>query len=175
MKLAALCYLTRGTIHLGGRNLICLARKKKKIGAGLLNGYGGHIEKGESPLNAARRELREEAMVTLVRRNKVACVTFFERAPATPYRDLAHYDAQWEVHIFIGQSEFGKEPKETDEMGIPEWFSFDSIPYKEMLPADRYILPLILAGDFHTFSFEADVYYSPWKKEVEWITIRPFN
>jgi len=40
--------------------LLLLGSKDKKIWAGLYNGVGGHIERGESVISAAYRELREE-------------------------------------------------------------------------------------------------------------------
>ncbi len=175
MEVATLCYLIRHSVHLGGRGLVCLARKKQKIGAGLWNGYGGHVERDETPLDAARRELREEGKVTLVNGREVACVYFSERSPQTTYRDLVNYDAQFRVHIFVGESEFGKEPEETEEMGPPMWYEFDKIPYHEMLPADRFILPIIFADNSRSLFFESEMYYGPEKKEVEWVVIRPFK
>ncbi len=43
------------------RVLLQKGAQNKKIWAGYFNGSGGHIEKGEDVVSAARRELREEA------------------------------------------------------------------------------------------------------------------
>ncbi len=53
MKKATLCIpITRSRILLG--------RKKVRWGAGKLNGFGGKIEKGETPKETTIRELKEE-------------------------------------------------------------------------------------------------------------------
>ena len=43
-----------------GRVLLIKGAANKKIWAGVWNGPGGHLEVGETPLEAARRELKEE-------------------------------------------------------------------------------------------------------------------
>ncbi|MFZ5881594.1 MAG: NUDIX hydrolase [Chloroflexota bacterium] len=51
-----LIFLTRG------KNVLLLkGAPTKRLWAGKYNGLGGHLERGEDPLAAARRELREEA------------------------------------------------------------------------------------------------------------------
>ena len=45
--------------------LVIKKQKKKSFGYGKLNGVGGHIEKGEEPFEAARREIQEEAGITV--------------------------------------------------------------------------------------------------------------
>ncbi|MDO8582684.1 MAG: NUDIX domain-containing protein [bacterium] len=85
MKLATLCLLVRN-------ERVFLARKKKKIGAGLWNGYGGMVESGESIAEAAVREAKEEARVeiALTALDKRGFVNF-------------HFDGvpKLQVHIFF--------------------------------------------------------------------------
>src|SRR3954469_894936 len=54
---ATLCFIVKG-----GR--IMLIHKKRGLGAGKVNGPGGKIEAGETPLAAAIRETQEEIGVT---------------------------------------------------------------------------------------------------------------
>lgn len=60
------------------RDRVALIRKKRpEWQAGLLNGIGGHVEPGESPLAAMRREFREETGCDVPRGwDLVASMTF---------------------------------------------------------------------------------------------------
>jgi 8-oxo-dGTP diphosphatase len=51
-------------IFKNGKVLLQKGALSKKINAGLWNGLGGHIERGEDILSAARRELLEEAGIS---------------------------------------------------------------------------------------------------------------
>lgn len=50
-----LCFLRRGE-----EVLLLRGAPDKRLWAGRYNGIGGHVERGEDPLQAARREVREE-------------------------------------------------------------------------------------------------------------------
>jgi 8-oxo-dGTP diphosphatase len=127
MKLATICFCIRD-------NEVLLAPKKRKIGVGLLNGYGGKIEGDETPSGAAIRELRHESSLVAFPNDldKVAIIEFL-------------YDGQpkFKCHIFIARLWQG-EPVETEEMGPPEWHLLSRLPYDRMMPADGYWVPVVL-------------------------------
>ncbi len=54
---ATLCFILRGPE-------VLLIRKKRGLGAGKINGPGGRLDPGETPLQAAIREVEEELLVT---------------------------------------------------------------------------------------------------------------
>ncbi len=114
---------------------VLLGIKKKKIGGGLWNGFGGRVKPSDSSVeNAACRELYEEVRLTARTLTKVGVVKFLLDEVPT-----------WEVHIFLVK-EWEGTPTETGEMGNPKWFFRSQIPYSKMLPADRHWLPLVLHG-----------------------------
>jgi len=50
---------------------VLLIHKKKGLGAGKINGPGGRLEPGETPEQAAIREVQEELLVTPVNSRRV--------------------------------------------------------------------------------------------------------
>ena len=114
---------------------VLLGMKKRGFGAGRWNGFGGKVNEGESIEDAARRELFEEAGITVRRLDKRGVLDF--EFAANPGEIL-------EVHIFHAP-EYEGEPIESDEMR-PEWFHIDEIPFAEMWPDDMYWFPLFLKG-----------------------------
>jgi 8-oxo-dGTP diphosphatase len=112
---------------------ILLIHKKRGIGAGKVNGAGGRIMSGESPLEAAVRELEEEVRVTphgATKRGEV----LFQMTNGTSIR----------IHVFAAGDCDG-EPRETDE-ATPFWAPLERIPYDRMWADDQYWLPLMLQG-----------------------------
>ena len=135
-QLATLCYIVCD-------GQLLLIRKKRGIGAGKINGPGGKVDPGETPLQAAIRETQEEVGVT----------------PNDPQLrgDLTFYFADGLVLrclIYLASGCQG-EPHETAE-AIPLWFPLDRLPYGEMWEDDREWLPLLLAGESFTGSFGVD-------------------
>ena len=113
---------------------VLLGMKKRGFGVGRWNGFGGKLNEGESVLEAAVRELKEEAGISVGRLEKRGRIDFsFEGKPEI-----------LEVHIFAGFDPAG-EPQESDEMQ-PKWFFIDEIPFREMWPDDIYWMPLFLKG-----------------------------
>jgi 8-oxo-dGTP pyrophosphatase MutT (NUDIX family) len=122
---------------------VLLGLKKRGFAVGRWNGFGGKIEDGESPLDAARRELREECGL---------------EAGECELRGMLRFayacdGAEHEVSVFVVREWHG-EPRETPEMR-PEWFRQTDVPYDLTLPDVRYWLPLVLQGQ----SVEGDFHY----------------
>ena len=113
---------------------VLLIRKKRGLGAGKINGPGGRIDPGETPLECAVREVEEELCVT-----------------PTGVREVGELRFQFvdglSIHgtVFLANDCVG-EPQETDE-AIPRWTPLDEIPYAEMWQDDQLWIPLMLAGE----------------------------
>ncbi|KAJ3520003.1 hypothetical protein NMY22_g12938 [Coprinellus aureogranulatus] len=123
-------------------NKILLGMKKRGWGQGKYNGFGGKVDVGEEPLDAAKRELKEEAGIDA---------------------DLVHAGVflfltdgvEWAFHIDIYRADsFTGEVTESEEMK-PEWFAASTevpaaselppIPFDRMWETDHVWLPLLIA------------------------------
>ena len=113
---------------------ILLGMKKRGLGMGRWNGFGGHIEEGESIEEAAKREVFEEAGLTVKNLEKMGVIDF----------EFQDGSKSLEVHIFRSK-DFEGQIIESEEMK-PEWFDADNLPLKDMWPADTYWLPFLLKG-----------------------------
>lgn len=129
-----LCVVTylRRTLS-DGRQQVLLIDKKTGFGNGLVNAPGGHIEPGETPLQAAVREYREETGLEIGSVRQVGLLNF-------QFTD-GYSLRGW---VFLAGS-FTGEPVETAE-ARPFWQATDTIPYDRMWGDDRYWLPLALSG-----------------------------
>lgn len=123
MHIATLAYPIRGSG-------VLLGFKKRGLGAGKWNGFGGHVEQGEEVHDAAIRELVEECGLIAGHVDAVGTLGF-------PQNDLR-------VFVFLVRTWHGK-TVETDEME-PRWFNVSKIPFDRMWPDDRHWLPYALAG-----------------------------
>lgn len=142
-----LCLLTRVTSD--GQREVLLGHKKTGLGTGKIVGLGGHVEEGETPAEAAVREVKEESGVhvppgTLT---EAASVTFL--FPARPEWDMT-------VAVFTAAEHSG-DPVETSEIR-PEWFPLAALPLDRMWDDARQWLPRILSGERlrATFTYASD-------------------
>ncbi|KAI0659397.1 NUDIX hydrolase domain-like protein [Cubamyces menziesii] len=96
---------------------VLLGLKKRGIGMGLWNGFGGKVDPGETPEQAAVRELQEEAGITAPLQQ---CGTLLFVVDGV--------DTAFDISVFNAY-EYTGTVTESEEMR-PEWFSIQ----KSMLP-----------------------------------------
>ena len=119
-------------------NQICLGMKKRRFGAGKWNGYGGKVDEGEEVIDAAIRELKEEAETTVNKEDLTQVAVLDFRFP---------HNSDWhqQVTVYLTYTWTG-DPVETEEMR-PEWFGLDKIPYENMWPDDILWLSKVIGGE----------------------------
>ena len=122
---------------------VLLGRNKRGISVGKWTGPGGHVEEGETIEKAAIREMKEEAGLDVSDVKKVGILSF-----TSPLRSPI------EIHIFKA-TKYEGEPMETDEMS-PEWFTKDTIPFREMWTSDLYWWPYFFKNRLFVGEFEYD-------------------
>ncbi|KZV76585.1 hypothetical protein PENSPDRAFT_679940 [Peniophora sp. CONT] len=127
---------------------VLLGLKKRGMGIGLYNGFGGKLELGETAAEAAARELKEEAGID---------------APLEHCGSLLFVTEDEALGIQIElyrASSYNGDIAESDEM-IPQWFAttdltagitptgddaLPAIPYEQMYQETKIWVPLILSG-----------------------------
>lgn len=116
--------------------LLCI-RKQRGVGAGKVVGVGGKVEPGETPAEAARREVQEELRVDPLGMDKRGEFEFH-------FRDSDPDEDSMFVHVYAADGVDG-DPTATEE-AVPEWHPVDDPPYGEMWVDDRVWLPHLLDG-----------------------------
>ncbi len=115
----------------GGR--VLLIEKKRGLGEGLVNAPGGRLEPGETPREAALREVEEELRV----RPR-------EAVWAGRHRFQFCDGYSMDVHVYQSRGAHGL-AEETAE-AVPLWVDEDAIPYARMWSDDPLWIPLLLRG-----------------------------
>lgn len=154
LRQATLCFLIRG-------DKVLLAMKKRGFGKDRYNGVGGKPEKGESILDCAIRETKEEIGVTPKNLQKLATLDFY-----FPYVSIKENWNQ-QVIVYIAD-EWEGSPKETEEMK-PKWFKINKLPFSKMWSDDFLWLPHVLAGKTvrAEFAFGKNQEVEDYKLKVE--------
>lgn len=108
--------------------LMLTKKKKNSFGFGKINGVGGHIEKGEEPYEAARREIEEEAGIN-VKNLDLAAVLFID------INDVPG------IQVFVFKAIYDNGVVQASDEGSLEWMSRTKI-----LSSDRIVkdLPFLL-------------------------------
>lgn len=131
MREVVLCFPVRN-------HEVLLGHKKTGFGKGNLVGLGGGIEPGETPEQAALRELQEESGLQGDPESltPMGQVTFL-----FPTRE--NWDMR--VQLYVLKAWKG-EPMETAEIQ-PGWFHLDRIPFNRMWDDSKHWLPRVLLGE----------------------------
>jgi len=136
----------RGTILFVIRNgEILLIHKKRGLGAGKVNGPGGRLDDGETPVECAVREVEEEVRVTPIGTRECGQLLF-------------QFLDGYSIHVWVFRADDCQgSPTETEEAD-PFWVPLDSIPYESMWADDAIWLPLLIQDQgFHgRFVFDRD-------------------
>ena len=116
--------------------MVWLAPKKRKIGKGKLNGYGGKIKPRENALQSIYRELLAESTVSVSLHpddlEKMGEIDFY-----------LENNLDSTCHIYLANTWSG-EPRETAEMGQPWTYWRNNLPLNLMLPGDALWAPKIM-------------------------------
>ncbi len=135
---ATLCFVRRD-------GELLLIEKKRGLGAGKINGPGGRLEPGETPAQAAVREVEEELCIT---------PSGLEECGELMFQFCDGYSIHGHVFTAAG---FSGTPTETEE-AVPLWTPVEQIPFHRMWTDDELWFPHMLGGDFFIgrFLFDGD-------------------
>jgi len=125
---------------------VLLIHKRRGLGAGKINAPGGRLEPGETPLQAAIREVEEEVCVTPLEPREHGTLSF---------QFVDGYKLH--AHVFVAHAYVGV-PAATPEAD-PFFCAIAELPFERMWADDALWLPHVLAGQTiqGRFVFDGDV------------------
>jgi 8-oxo-dGTP diphosphatase len=122
---------------------VLLIEKLRGLGAGKVNAPGGRLEAGETPLQAAIREVQEEVSVTPHNPTQLGHLRF------------AFVDGyNLECWVFRANAHSG-DPTSSSE-AIPFWSSINELPYDRMWADDNEWVPFLIRSETFQGEFVFD-------------------
>ena len=145
-----LCFLMRASDD--GMEVL-MGLKQTGFGVGRIVTLGGHVEPGETPEQAAVREVFEESGVTVREKDLELAGTVEFIFPAR---------SEWDMSTVVYRARtWTGEPAPSTEIA-PAWYRAADVPYAQMWPDSAHWMPEVLAGRY----FDAVVTLSPDNESV---------
>lgn len=140
---------------------VLLGEKLTGLGAGKVVGPGGKQEPGETPVETAVREVREEVGLTLARENLVPLARI-------TYPFVGRPELSQRSHAFIVRDWSG-ELRASDEIA-PTWWAIRQLPVDRMWSDAALWLPRALVGEFVEATFEIGEADQVLSQQMVWTT-----
>lgn len=131
-----------------GDVLLLKGAPSKRIWPNLYNGVGGHVERHETPLDAVRREIREEVGLNDVSDLRLrGIVSISTSAEATG------------IMMFVYSATAPTRDLHASSEGVPEWVDPDSIDPDTCVVDLPILMPRVLSMQAHEPPFFAHYWY----------------
>ena len=115
-----------------------LAQRKGSHGSGMWGSMGGHVEFGESPVEAVKREAKEELGIDIGNIQFATCMNMI--------REGKHYlDISFTAEIVNGEPSI-REPEKIESIG---WYPLDKLP-SPLFPPVKVVLEAIRTGKIYS-------------------------
>jgi 8-oxo-dGTP diphosphatase len=117
------CIIPRVLVFIFYKKYVLLMKVNKRESSwfGYYNGLGGHVEKGEDILSAARREVFEESGID-AKNLKIAGIGIVDTEPSIG------------IGLFIIKGEVEKNNVKPSNEGLPEWIPLQKLNERKILP-----------------------------------------
>jgi 8-oxo-dGTP diphosphatase len=152
-------YLCRGE---NSRGEILLGQKLTGLGRGKIVGPGGKLEAGESPADAAVREVAEEVGIVIGPKNLTHIATI-------TYRFIDRPTLSQRSHAYL-VTEFSGEPVASNELA-PRWWPRDELPLPRMWADATLWLPRALSGEYVCATIDIDPHDDVHTAYFEWSSL----